>query len=775
MNLKSYLKLIKIAFNLVKADEDYIYDPKHEKNPGGGYHKTDKGWSKKEQGDNQNKKKRQIKQEFSPEVKKLIELSKSEDKGHRQFVGCDPRTPQFVLRKLAEDEDDGVRANVGMNPNIPHDLAEKLSNDESNKAKSGLALNSHMFPDILMKLSNDKSIAIRSCVATNPNAYVQTLEKLSQDGNYGVKQSLAITPSTPLYILENMKNDKNNQNLPKMIHNGQDFIQFLDEKIKEHKSKFTSKEALNYEIMVKGSPSQKGAIAFSKDVNDEILDVLSRDETAFVRQHVAGREYLSDDLQKRLAKDGSKDVLRMLASNETINEDTMMKLSTCSNSGVRGALCDNHKTTPKSLNSIFEYEMSSKNPNGQILNAVLENTNLTPNLLEKYSKQNIPHPAAKYKIAVHPNTALQTLKYLQSVTPEDKTTLHKVLKERIESIEGKSNNDSSKKTELKPKVKDMVKNLDAKIKDKMLDDENCPPKILDLLADDDEVSELKIVEHPNTSLKTLEKIVGKTQVLGNKIKAILHPNMTVSTLYKYVNSDDPGAKLGVARNPKATSDMLSLLADNEYDSIREAVAKHPNANPMILDRLSHDKDVIAAKYALQNPNVSLDTLKKMSKSELDIHRQSVINNSKTPVDLLVQMSKTETNPYLKDNLKSKLAEKGYKETVKKPLPKFKFKGDDKTQAIIRSKFEKDQDKEETETIYGEMAKFSRDDVAPMGVYHGRTKEQLKQDFIKNMDPSNYASPESFRKAQERIRKLSANDFSRMLASIFTEDEEEETK
>ena len=71
-----------------------------------------------------------------------------------------------------------------------------------------------------------------------------------------------------------------------------------------------------------------------------------------------------------------------------------------------------------------------------------------------------------------------------------------------------------------------------------------------------------------------------------------------------------------------------------------------------------------------------------------------------------------------------------------------------------------------------MAKFSRDDVAPMGVYHGRTKDQLKADFIKNMDPSNYASPESFKKAQERIKKMSATDFSKILASIFADEDEE---
>ena len=108
----------------------------------------------------------------------------------------------------------------------------------------------------------------------------------------------------------------------------------------------------------------------------------------------------------------------------------------------------------------------------------------------------------------------------------------------------------------------------------------------------------------------------------------------------------------------------------------------------------------------------------------------------------------------------------------KTTAKYKFKGDDKTAPIIRAKFEKGQDEEETDAIYGEMAKFSRDDVAPMGVYHGRSKDQLKADFIKNMNPANYSSPEAFQNAKKRIQALSANDFSRILASIFADEEEE---
>lgn len=39
-------KIIKIASKIL-ADYEYIYDPDHKKNPGGGFERTEKGWSDK--------------------------------------------------------------------------------------------------------------------------------------------------------------------------------------------------------------------------------------------------------------------------------------------------------------------------------------------------------------------------------------------------------------------------------------------------------------------------------------------------------------------------------------------------------------------------------------------------------------------------------------------------------------------------------------------------------------------------------------------------------
>lgn len=262
--------------------------------------------------------------------------------------------------------------------------------------------------------------------------------------------------------------------------------------------------------------------------------------------------------------------------------------------------------------------------------------------------------------------------------------------------------------------KKTVRNLSTKVKRKVLQDESCPSKILDELAKDSESNiRYEVAKHPNTSPETLVKLA-EDKDEGTRWYVSFNSNTPAETLEKLATDEDDYVRFGVIDNPNVSEKALSILSGDSDKNIRAAVASHPKTSTETLKKLSNDKEEEVRKEA-------------------------------------------------KENLKSRSGGS---------LPKFKFKGDDKTQAIIRRRFEKDEDKEETDTIYGEMAQFSRDKVAPMGSYHGRTKEQLKADFIKNMNPSNYASPESFKKAQERIRKLSAQDFSRMLASIFADEEEQ---
>ena len=56
-----------------------------------------------------------------------------------------------------------------------------------------------------------------------------------------------------------------------------------------------------------------------------------------------------------------------------------------------------------------------------------------------------------------------------------------------------------------------------------------------------------------------------------------------------------------------------------------------------------------------------------------------------------------------------------------------------------------------------------------GEYYVRNEKKLKSDFLKNMNPSNYDSPEAFKAAKERVKKMPVSDFGKILAAL---DEEE---
>ena len=49
MNNNEVAKGLKVIAKAIQADSDYIYDPKHQNRPhgGGDWHKTERGWSRK--------------------------------------------------------------------------------------------------------------------------------------------------------------------------------------------------------------------------------------------------------------------------------------------------------------------------------------------------------------------------------------------------------------------------------------------------------------------------------------------------------------------------------------------------------------------------------------------------------------------------------------------------------------------------------------------------------------------------------------------------------
>lgn len=157
-NLRIAKEILRIAEDLVYADSDYIYDPDHRKHPGGGYHKTEKGWSK---------------------------AKKKNDIDDREDIAKSLNTATDLLDKLSEDSNSNVRQNVGSNPNTSIDTLVKLSKDASQDVRLHVAINPNTPAETLDKLSEDESPFVKDCVARNLNTPIDTLNKIMKtDSTY---------------------------------------------------------------------------------------------------------------------------------------------------------------------------------------------------------------------------------------------------------------------------------------------------------------------------------------------------------------------------------------------------------------------------------------------------------------------------------------------------------------------------------------------------------------------------------------------------------------
>lgn len=115
-------ELIRIAKNIMAEDYDYIYDPDHKQKPGGGYVKTEKGWSK------------------GKSDKGTSGLSKSQEQAQVHNIASNPKTSDSVLNKIVQSNDWEVASMAAINPNASEDTKYTYLD---NYLKAGCPQDSH--------------------------------------------------------------------------------------------------------------------------------------------------------------------------------------------------------------------------------------------------------------------------------------------------------------------------------------------------------------------------------------------------------------------------------------------------------------------------------------------------------------------------------------------------------------------------------------------------------------------------------------------------------
>lgn len=89
----------------------------------------------------------------------------------------------------------------------------------------------------------------------------------------------------------------------------------------------------------------------------------------------------------------------------------------------------------------------------------------------------------------------------------------------------------------------------------------------------------------------------------------------------------------------------------------------------------------------------------------------------------------------------------------------------KVQNVMQANGLKDDDTELKELAGFKQTLGQRVPEKDVGKWFVRNQVQLKADFVRNMDPTNYDSPEQFKAAKDRIQKMTPNDFGKVLAAI----------
>lgn len=360
-------------------------------------------------------------------------------------------------------------------------------------------------------------------------------------------------------------------------------------------------------------------------------------------------------------------------------------------------------------------KMLSEMSHQEAFNKIVGTLEATPPILDSL-KEN-PSWVIRLKVAGHPNTNDNTLEFM-------KNDRNKLVKETAgKNLKSRKNENSevSEKDEETPEQKqarETLSNMSLKEKKASASSSETSPEMLDILSgDDSEDVRLRVALNNRTSPETLEKLF---------------------------NDGSENIMIGISLNANTPSNVLEKLAENPQMIVRTNVASNYSTPPKVLDNLSKDKNSTVKRGAIMNPHTPEETIERISEDVND----SLSNLAK---DILAKHRMSSRD------LK-KLADGG--DEFSKELLKVHGKiRHDFCLGIVGD-----------ESTYSQMKDYKKSIGERKG--HGRSPEQVKQDFIKNMNPASYPTLESYWEAEKRIQEMPVEKFDRLLGIIFNKDEEE---
>lgn len=358
-----------------------------------------------------------------------------------------------------------------------------------------------------------------------------------------------------------------------------------------------------------------------------------------VRQSLAARKDLSDELRVQLASDVSSLVRLAVATNPTTGPAILALLAADVDHLVRAAVARHRCTSTSTLRGLVDdptYEargtlsrrldrldadaLSRLATNDQCRLGLARSKNSSPHLLSLLLADD-SHMVVT-ETAKNPRTPARALTPLLS---HPSSAVRWQATKRVTSL-------SEEQALL------LASDASWTVREGLAQNPIAPTCALDVLAREDTLSiRLAVARHPNASDEALDSLA---RVWNHQIHSAVadHPHASAPALDHLARDRNASTRAVVARHANTPTSTLGRLARDKRDWVRAAVAENPNTDPRTLRRLAGDKSQWTRATVGRNRRTGLAVLEVLASDAAADVRAAVAGNERTPLKLLIHLA-----------------------------------------------------------------------------------------------------------------------------------------
>ena len=357
-------------------------------------------------------------------------------------------------------------------------------------------------------------------------------------------------------------------------------------------------------------------LARSLKTSVSVLEVLSKDSAADVRQSVAGNPNTTVLLLKALTKDSDPSVRKSVAWNQNTSTLLLMELAKDSHNGVRSLVAENPNTP---VSALLELD---KDRDSSVRCGVAANIRTPESVMEVLAKDS--DTDVRQALARNLHTPVLVLNELA----QDGA---------VRVREAVAQNPSSPA----PALDALSKDPRASVRMAVAKNTVCPAPVLEALAEDaDPAIRDAVAQNHAAPARALEVLfnIGGSAVHWELAR---NPATPAQVLELLSSNDDPWIQAKAALNPALPEErrlvLLEALSKLPSERDRKAAAENPATPKAVLEALSCDGRTDVRRAVASNPQCPPEALTRLAKDGSDV-QEALARNPNTPLEALVQLT-----------------------------------------------------------------------------------------------------------------------------------------